>query len=152
MVVLSPAPRVENASGNVGWPSPLGCLRLNDPLVSVRAALAAVQWRRMMNNIPQPMPFLMRLCVTPNISLMKLLKVVKVFSMIYWLVLNWLTFVSLPLSFSTLDEFFTSTLGVSDSSVGIDMLLSLLFDNCWSSVCFSVLCSVFRTEWEALLW
>ena len=39
---------------------------LKAPLVSGMAALAAVQWRRMMINMPQPMPFLMRMFMIPK--------------------------------------------------------------------------------------
>ena len=82
MVVLSPAPRVENASGIVELSSPLVCLRLSAPLVSVMAALAAVQWKKMMNSIPQAMPLLMRLWMTPNNSLMNVSEKVKMLSML----------------------------------------------------------------------
>ena len=70
MVVCSPAPRLRNASGSNGLPNPLSCPGLVVPLDSEGAALAVVQRKRMMSNIPQPMPFLIEMLIILSISWM----------------------------------------------------------------------------------
>ena len=80
MVVLSPAPRVENAPGSVRLFNSLGWFRLKAPLVSEMAALAAVQWRRMMNRMHQPIPFPMRVLMRLNSSFMNSSIGVKILS------------------------------------------------------------------------
>ena len=57
----------------------------------------------MMISTPKPMPLLRKLCMIPNMPSRKLLIVPKVFSMMYWLILNW--FAPSEISFDTCDLF-----------------------------------------------
>ena len=70
MIRFSPLFRVENASGSAWLFDPFEWVGLKAPFASGIAALAAVQWRRMMNNMHQPIPFSTRVLISLNSSFM----------------------------------------------------------------------------------
>ena len=86
MIEFSPLFRMENASGSIWLFNPLWWVGPRAPLASGIAALAAVQWRRMMNRMHQPIPFSMRVLMRLNSSFMnssmgvKILSIVEFFS------------------------------------------------------------------------
>ena len=123
MIEFSPLFRMEKASGSIWLFNPLWWVEPRAPLASGFAAFAAVQWRRMMNRMHQPIPFPMRVLMRLNSSFMNSSMGVKILS-----IMEFSSVVSVSFRFS-------------DSAAGVAMLV-LLEINLSLSFTFSLVLSL----------